>query len=740
MIKKIAIICFCAVSYFIKAETIIENEKIIVKPEENKDIVIKIWETEREMLRINVLKERFEPEKNKFFLEIKNSGKTPEKTDNGYFIGKYEIKEEPKGYTVIRNGEKLYTSVFEIDKNENIQEVKNCYNKEIFYGMGPVSDRVSLENTSYEIYNHSEYGDRAMLYIPFYFTSGGDAFYYNAHPKDKFKFRRKEMAEKNYSTTENYIDYYFFYEKDFKKIVSSFYDFTNSKSMLPKWAFGYIQSKYGYENPKEVYELVENFKKYKIPLNAIVLDLQWFKKMGDLWWNTEVWTDYKEMDKLLEANGIKLITISEPFFTVDSKNYKEFEENGLFAKNKKGEIVKWGDWWCFDSEGGSIMNPIAKNAKEIIGKKYIEMKESGIDGFWTDLGEPENTPPNAYFNQYTEKEFHNYYNREWSKLIYETMREKYPDDRIFIMSRSGFTGSPRYNLSTWSGDVSATFGGLKKQIAIGINAGMTGFSYWGSDVGGFESNREKPDRELFIRWMQFGAFSPIFRAHGAMSPREPWIYDDEATSIIKKYIDLRYKLNPYIYSTAYETYKNGLPMMRPMFSEEINNDKLLTENYQYYFGDFIMTAPIVQSMNKGKTRKVFFPEGKWYNIFTFEKYEEKEKEFDVKIDDIPVFFKEGAIVPMEGELLIIPSEKESKYTWYNDDGITNNYEKGEYERIEIALTKDKIVFTGVETDRVIKIKALKENIKINKIKDFKEDEKFIYIDTELKKGTQVFYF
>lgn len=719
------------------SRALIKDDVLILNLKEG--IIVKINEAKTGELRIKAIKtsDIIIP-KNEFFIEKGDSRRLVRTFNEYYEVGDYYIKDFEDGFSVYGKDYSLYYSSKFSNNRRKFQEFKKTWNKEAFHGMGEGGSQNSIKNIKMSIRQVSGFGDQAYLYVPFHFTNRGDAFYYNTNNNDTFKFGKKDKAELTYYPEEDFIDYYFYHQEDMKKLVSYFYNFSDSKSFLPKWAFTYIQSKYGYENEKEVYDLVAEFKKRDIPVGAIVLDLDWFKHMGDLDWDKESWPNYEKLDQYLEENNIKLISISEPFFTVDSKNYDEFEKEGILGQDKNGKTLTWTDWWCFDSDYGAIANPIAPNAKKVWGQKYIDMKNKGIDGYWTDLGEPESTPRDVKFNQYTENEFHNYYNREWSKMIYEVHNEAFPDTRLFNMTRSGYTGSAKYNVSIWSGDSSSSIKALKKQIGIALNAGVSGFSYWGSDVGGFAG---QPDKELFIRWMQFGSFTPIFRAHGAKSSREPWRHDKESTDIIKKYIKLRYDLLPYIYSTAFETYEDGLPMMRGLYLENSGDKESSDRKYEFYFGEYILVSPVVERLSKHKDLEVYLPGGNWYDFYTYKKYSSGKHIIDLNIETIPTFIEEGAIIPFESAIKLFPKKNDkTSFELYNDDGVSNNYLKGDYEKIKIILNNTQIEFNNVKNPRIVTINLLKENVEMLNIKKYQEDENFYIFDLKLNEGDNLFKF
>lgn len=710
------------------------------------DVTVTIALTEGDTLRVRAQVGDVKLNTENFFIR-KKPLKIPVKTQkNGWRIGSYIITKDVNAFTVFKNDKKLYSSQFVV-AGKYLKEIKKCFDKEHFYGIGQGADRFALYRYRVSLYQEARYGDRAHLNIPFFFTNNGDAFYYDASGRDTLSFRNKHSGEVHYSSKQQVIQYYYYHEPDLKKLVSRFYHFSDSKSLLPKWAYGYIQSKYGYKNQQEVYNIINKFEQYNIPISAIILDLYWFKHMGDLDYNPEAWPDPQKMDKFLEKRGIKLITISEPFYSVDSQNYKEFDKHGLLAKDSQGKTLNWNDWWCFKSKEGSIFNPLAPKAKEMLGKNYIRMVKQGIDAFWTDLGEPEKTPAAAMFNQFTELQFHNYYNRQWSRLIYETISETFPNKRVFILSRSGWTGSAKYGVSVWSGDVRSDFITLDTQATLGVNSGLTGFSYWGSDVGGFVSGDKIPEKELFIRWMQFGAFSPVFRPHGAMSAREPWIHGAEAMDIIKKFIQLRYRLLPYIYSTAYQTYKHGIPMMRPLLLEHPQDphpsvSEIIT---QYYFGDALMAVPVTTPLKEAAEMDVYLPAGQWYDFYSYEKYKNGDVSIKLTLDKMPVFIKGGAIIPMREDkkdiILALPSKEKTSFVWYDDDGVSNDYKKGKFQAIRISLTADRIAFENVKKKRPVTLRIPKSTVTLKKLKNKAlEKELFYEIPLKLIPGKKIYQF
>lgn len=650
------------------------------------DVKILFTPCENGYLKIEALGKKYSAPAQSLELKIPTVNETFTANGNELIWKDYKIVKNDEGYELYYKDTLRYSSTFYYEDGE-IEEERYYNDVDAYYGMGQIHKSVNLAGKRAIIYHEPNYGDQTYLYVPFYITKSKDTVYVNANGYDKLKFPRDKEDPVVCGSGTGRIESYYKVDDSFKSAVSGFYKISGESAMLPKWVFGFTQSKYSYETTDEVINLVERFKKENIPLSAVVLDLAWFNKMGDLDWNKEKFPDPKALDDYLESNNIKLITISEPFFATDSLCYDEFRKAGIFADDENGKPVLWNDWWCVNgSKEGAIINPLHPKAEKLLGDKYIKMVESGIDSFWTDLGEPERCPPAATFSGISETFFHNYFNREWSKIIMSAVTKQYPDRRFFLLSRSGYTGSKSYAVSNWSGDVPATFDGLKQQIAEGLSSGLSGFPYWGSDVGGFTPDFSDP--ELMTRWYQFGAFTPVYRAHGTDS-REPWVAGEKNLPIIRNYINYHYQLLPYTYSLSREMCRDGLPLMRSMFIEyEDAPAKFLDK--QYFFGANILVCPITNSLNFKKEIEIFLPDGNWYSWDNMKLYNGGTYTLPAKMEDIPVFVKEGSITPLDyngkSALLLTPAENiNGSFIFYDDDGISNNHKKGEYTEVKYEL-------------------------------------------------------
>lgn len=607
--------------------------------------------------------------------------------DGSFSWENYIVVPVENGYTLLCDNEEIYTSTFN-EEPKLLREIRNWKKGDEFYGFGEACRNISLRNQSFAIWNISKYGDHAYLFIPFYITNKNTCVYYNANSNDRIYFQDGEDFQV-YRSEYHRIECFVRQDSSAKESIAKFYKETESLCMLPRWSFGFIQSKYGYKSQEEVMALVDEFKKCDIPLSAVVLDLYWFNKMGDISFTSKDFPEPKKMNDYMEENGVKLITITEPFFSTDSVNYNQLLSGNMLCKSTKGGVQLWRDWWCVNgSKEGALFNPLAKKASSFMAEKYSVMLDDGIDGFWTDLGEPENAPKETKIGKYSLIDFHNYYNYFWTKSLYDGMKSVNPNKRLFIMSRSGYTGIGKFNVSVWSGDVTVSWPSLESQLAYGLNAAISGLSYWGTDIGGFTPEKTNP--ELFVRWFQFGAFTPIFRAHGTDS-REPWIFSDKETSIITKYINWRTAMIPYVYSTARQT-MSGIPMMRPMFYENNTIPQEFIET-EYMFGDSILVAPVTKQLVAEGEKNIYLPAGNWYEFESLKKISsDNGVSLSVKLgmENIPVYIKEGAIIPCERDgiqyLFVIPSEKiNNSFVLYNDDGETEQYKDGDYSEVKFIL-------------------------------------------------------
>ncbi|MEM1003102.1 MAG: TIM-barrel domain-containing protein, partial [Bacteroidota bacterium] len=349
-----------------------------------------------------------------------------------------------------------------------------------------------------------------------------------------------------------------------------------------------------------------------------------------------------------------------------------------------------------------IIDIFKPEAKAWFWERYRYLAEMGIEGVWGDLGEPEVLPSWVQFSNGSADEIHNIYGHNWAKLVFDGYELDYPDVRPFILMRAGYSGSQRYGMIPWSGDVSRSWGGFQSQPEIALQMGMQGMAYMHSDLGGFAG--ANLDDELYVRWLQYGVFNPIFRPHAQEDvPSEPIFRRRAAKELAKKAIELRYTMLPYNYNLVFENNTKGTPLMRPLFFEEPENVELFDYSETYLWGNDFLVAPVLEA---GKTTQdVYFPKGsKWFDFYGTEIIEGGQtKAINIVEDKIPTYVRAGAFIPMSRKISTTDSNNDNRFTlhyyhdesveqserkFYMDSGVRLAYEKGEYEMLDFQSNFD----------------------------------------------------
>ena len=423
--------------------------------------------------------------------------------------------------------------------------------------------------------------------------------------------------------------------------------------------------------------------------------------MGNLEVDKDSFPDMKGMVSRLKEKGVKTVLITEPFILSTSSKWNEADKKQVLAKDTIGNSAKYD--FYFGNTG--IVDIYKKEGREWFWNIYKEILGYGVKGLWGDLGEPEVLPSWVNFGEKKKAdEIHNIYGHDWAKLIFKGYQKDFPTERPFILMRAGYSGSQRFGMIPWSGDVSRSWGGLQSQPEISLKMGIQGLGYMHSDLGGFAG--ANLDDNLYVRWLQYGVFQPIFRPHAQEDvASEPVFRSDFAKKHAKKAIELRYKMLPYNYNLAFENNQKGIPLMRPIFFEE-DDQKLMTTSSTYLWGKDFLVTPILKDSIKN-TEVVFPNNANWFNFYFDEEKNEggQTKTVKVKQKAIPTYVRGGVIIPLtkvvqttdnyNGNYLELhywfdDSVKESERTIYNDDGLTANaLENGAYELLEFEADIEK---------------------------------------------------
>jgi alpha-glucosidase len=565
-----------------------------------------------------------------------------------------------------------------------------------FYGMGQpdqLVDHLDFDHRGHvrDVWNH--HSPPATTIFPWLLSLRGYGLLVDNPNRAEWDLGHSDPASFAYRARGGGLQYYIFFGPELQRVLQAFFELTGFPPLPPRWIFGLLQSRYGYRNRRELEAVAETFRAKRLPCDALILDVFWFKEMGDLAFDPIDWPDAPEMISRLKQQGFRTMVIEEPYLTLRSRNYPEALSRGYLARHYDGTAYTF-DFWPGECALVDFSNP---SAREWWSQKHQPLLESGIDGWWADLNEPAKHFQDMAHHGGSAASVHNSIALFMQQAIHDAHQRYASERRLFILSRSGFPGSQRYGVALWSGDVDMTFASLRKQVAVGLNVGLAGIPLWGTDIGGFGFGG-KCSAELYARWFEFGAFCPLCRPHGDQTElREPWQFGFEIEAICRKYLQLRYRLLPYIYSAAREACTSGIPIMRPLVLEYPQDPHVHNLTDEYLFGRDILVAPILDE--GAAERTVYLPEGVWIDFWTDEScFGPRCLTVRADLDTIPLFIRQGAIIPMgpdvqySSERLLDPLTLEiyrgcdGAVTLYEDDGETSAYLNGAFVETRFEMT------------------------------------------------------
>jgi alpha-D-xyloside xylohydrolase len=480
--------------------------------------------------------------------------------------------------------------------------------------------------------------------------------------------------------------------------------------LLPKAAYGYIQSKAIYPTQEQALDIAKGYRDRNLPLDVLVVDFLNMTRQGELDLDPARWPDPAAMNRQLHAEGVTTLLSVWPHFAPGTQFYDMLTKKGWLIHTADG-IPDPGHFSREIGPNIDTTNPdAAKWWWESIRDRYI--KPDGFDYLWLDETEPDIDPAKDFFSIGSGTRYYNVYPLFHTASVYEGFRRDFGDSRrVMLLARAAYLGAQRNGTVFWSSDIVSTWDMLKRSIPAGLNFTASGMPYWDTDIAGFFSPpiyptyhaahkplvdpsdaKENVDGyedypELFVRWFQWGAFQPVMRAHGERAHNEVWSYGKQAEPILEKYLHLRYQLMPYTYSLAYRTYQTGAPFVRALFMDFPNDPHVSDIRDEYMFGPAFLVAPVTE---QGATsRTVYLPAGsEWYNFWTNERIEGGQTiTAAAPIDTIPLFVRAGSIIPLGAPILSTQQPQaiasvrvypgaDGDFALFSDDGTTYSYEKG----------------------------------------------------------------
>ena len=564
--------------------------------------------------------------------------------------------------------------------------------EESIYGLGERAASLDLRRPkteaqrieTYRLWHYDAGGmyssgtDPLYLCIPIYLGLHREGsylvFYENTHSGN---VTLKDVAEVSFEG--GALRYYLTVGKP-TQLLERYTELTGRPPLPPQWAFGYHQSRWGYETEEAVRETAQAFQTHDIPLSAIHLDIDCKDNFRSFTINPDRFPKLREFTQELAAKGVRLITIINPGVKAD-RNSDLFEEGraqDVFCTYPDGKLVLAPVWpaMCAFPD---FTNPLARHWWS---RQYEYLLDLGVTGFWHDMNEPgvftlwgDATLPRLTQHSMegrggTHVEAHNVYGLLQARAGYEALREYLTETRPFIVSRSGWAGLQRYAW-TWTGDVETSWQGLRQTVPTVLGMGLSGIPYTGPDIGGFKGN---PTPELYLRWFQLSCFLPFCRTHSAdnVKHRTPWMFGEPYLSIIRELLRLRYRLMPYLYTLAWEATEKGYPPVRPLFWYDSEDDRLWTVDDAFFLGDALLVCPILEEGES--SRELILPKGRWYRFWDDAVIEGPGQiNLDAPLEQIPLLVKAGSILPMkDAQQLIVhlypPVQGPSTNYLYSDAG------------------------------------------------------------------------
>ncbi|WP_219226653.1 glycoside hydrolase family 31 protein [Pedobacter antarcticus] len=534
---------------------------------------------------------------------------------------------------------------------------KKCNPEENFFGLGDKSGNMNLRGRHFQNWNTDAYSfgwDQDPLYrtIPFYtgvHQSAAYGIFFDNTFRSYFDFGREDNDKTSFWADGGELQYYYIHGPHMMDVIKRYQSLTGTHPMPPKWALGYHQCRWSYYPESKVKAIAEGFRSRSIPCDAIYFDIDYMDGYRCFTWNKKHFPDPRKMIKELADDGFKTVVMIDPGIKVDDNYwvFKEGKANNYFCRRSDDYFME-GHVWPGRCQFPDFTNPVVR---EWWGGLYKELVDMGVAGVWNDMNEPAvfgaGTFPNDVRHNYdgfrgSHRKAHNIYGMQMVRSTYDGLKKLMRNKRPFTITRAGYSGMQRYGC-VWTGDNVASWEHLKMGNIQCQRMSVSGVPFCGTDIGGFS---EEPDGELFTRWIQLGTFSPFMRAHSAgdTSEREPWSFGEPFTSINKKFIELRYRLLPYLYSVFWEHHRYGFPILRPLVMLEQENISNHFRQDEFAYGDKILVCPILEQ--GAVSRTVYLPKGEWYNFWSHDLlYGDAEHHIEAPLETMPIFVKAGAVIP-----------------------------------------------------------------------------------------------
>jgi alpha-D-xyloside xylohydrolase len=577
---------------------------------------------------------------------------------------------------------------------------------EHYYGLGQNQEGF-LDHRGHVVHCWADYNAPAgqSFCVPFLLTNKGYGLLWDNPSKTTIEPGFNEQTRWT-SQVGDRVSFFVIAGSTADEIFAGYKQLTGPTHMLPKSAYGYIQCKQRYASQKEILDVAQGYRDRHLPADVLVVDWFYYTKMGQFDFDPRFWPDPAGMNKKLHEMGFETMISVWPRFVPADRYYAELLQKGWLISTADGTPI---NGLPYDRAGSDIDTTNPEAAQWYWKTLREDIVSQGFDSLWADETEPDLPPNGAYFKVGPGTQFFNVYPYFHTKALFNGLRKDVPSKRALILSRDGYLGEQSQGTVLWSSDIGPTWDAYKRQIPTGLDVAASGMVYWSNDTGGWgglpaeHHPAHKPlldpsdaranvggyddYPELYTRWFQYAAFLPVFRTHGTRNTNEVWSYGKEAEPILEKYLKLRYKLMPYIYSLGYQSWLTGAPYMRALPLDFPNDPKVADLRDEYMFGPAFLVAPVTE---QGATsREVYLPAGAdWYNYWTNEQVKGGQTiTVAAPIDTLPLFVRAGSILPLGApvesthekqaiEKIRVYPGANATFTLFSDDGTTYAYEKG----------------------------------------------------------------
>ncbi len=680
------------------------------------------------------------------------------------------------------------TQRFTLDPNEAI------------YGLGTIQNGKMNRRGEHKLMEQSNLEDFQNVLQ----SIKGWGLYWDNYSRTQFDDDAKGMSFS--SEVGECVDYYFMYGRSADGVIAQMRQLSGDVPMFPLWTYGFWQCKERYKSARELLSVVDKYRELQVPLDGIIQDWQYWG--SNYLWNamdflTEEYANGQQMiDDVHKKNAHFMISIWASFGP-KTKAYRQLDEKGLmydFATWPQSGLTFWPPRMDYPS-GVRVYNAFMPEARDIYWKNLKNLFDKGVDGWWMDSTDPDFfDPKDTDYDQKaggtaTWRRLRNAFPLETVRGVYQAQRKESEKKRVFIMTRSAFAGQQHYGSNMWSGDVASSWDMLRKQVPAGLSYTLTGNPNFNTDIGGFfcgsyntrgggSAPRNPQYQELYVRWMQYALFCPIFRSHGADAPREIWQFGQKGEPVydaIEKAIRLRYRFIPYLYSTAWQVTSANASYMRPLFSDFTSDKKVWDTTDEFLFGTSILAAPILNPQyteekviredamtgwdrkevkdgqtvsgvdwNAKKEVTRYLPKGAdWYDFWTGKCTKGGQSvTVTTQLDRVPMFVRAGSIIPLAPEMEYVGQKPwdnleirvypgaDASFTLYEDEGDNYNYERGQYAEItfkwndrtrQLTIAPRKGSYTGMLQNRRFTIVLPGQEASAGKVVEYNGQEVVVKI-------------